>query len=242
MRNPRERLITSIILLIFIFTLFSIIVYSTSELTISAKSATLYEPVTKSFLYEKNADVRLPMASTTKIMTALVAIENADLQTVVTAGENAYGTEGSSLYLKIGESYTLEEMLYGLMLRSANDAAVAIAETVCGSVEAFADLMNAKAEQLGLSDTHFTNSHGLDDPHHYTTARELAVIASEALKNETFKRIVSTYKISIESSLGETRLLVNHNKLLKLYDGAIGVKTGFTKKSGRCLVGAAEKN
>ena len=242
MKNPKERIIISLILLIFIFTLFSIIVYSTSDLSVSARAATLYEPVTNSFVYEKNADQRLPMASTTKIMTALVAIENADLNKTVVTTENAYGTEGSSLYLKLGEALTMEDMLYGLMLRSANDAAIAIAEDISGTVEAFSTLMNNKAASLGLTDTHFTNPHGLDDPNHYTTARELAIITAEALRNPTFKTIVSTYKRTIKSSTGEERMLVNHNKLLKLYDGAIGVKTGFTKRSGRSLVGAAERD
>jgi D-alanyl-D-alanine carboxypeptidase len=134
------------------------------------------------------------------------------------------------------------DLLFGLMLRSANDAAAAIAYEISGSIEAFADKMNEKAESLGLTDTHFTNPHGLDDKEHYTTARELAIITGEALKNDTFLQIVSTKKQIITNSDGESRLLINHNKLLNMYENTIGVKTGFTKKSGRCLVGAAERD
>ena len=242
MRNPKERIIVSLILLIFIFALFSVIVSSTDEIRLSARSASLYEPETRSFLYEKNADIKLPMASTTKIMTALVVLENSLSTDKVTVGKNAVGVEGSSLYLKEGETLSVENLLYGLMLRSANDAGVALAEAIGGSIEGFADMMNARAEKIGLKSTHFTNPHGLDNKEHYTTAKELAIISAEALKNEKFKEIVSTYKKEIVNGDGEKRLVVNHNKLLKLYDGAIGVKTGFTKKSGRCLVGAAERN
>jgi len=208
---------------------------------ISAHSAILYQPETKAFLYEKNADERMPMASTTKIMTALVALENASLEERVEIGEESVGIEGSSAYLKAGEVLTVEELLYALLLNSANDAATAIAYHVSGSIEEFAELMNSRAESLGLCDTHFTNPHGLDDENHYTTARELACIAAQALENENFKKITSTYKKSFVNE-ERSRIYVNHNKLLSSYDGCIGVKTGFTKKSGRCLVSAAERN
>lgn len=181
------------------------------------------------------------MASTTKIMTALVAIENAALTDEVVITEEAVGIEGSSAYLKEGEILSMEELLYALLLRSANDAAVAIACEIGGSVEGFADMMNERAASLGLSDTHFTNPHGLDDAEHYTTAHDLALIAAEALKNDTLKAISSTYKRSFTRD-DKAILYVNHNKLLKLYDGALGMKTGYTKKSGRCLVGAAERD
>ena len=213
----------------------------TKARTLSAKSAVLYEPETGRFLYSKNAFQRLPMASTTKIMTALVAIENAALTDEVVITEEAVGIEGSSAYLKEGEILSMEELLYALLLRSANDAAVAIACEIGGSVEGFADMMNERAASLGLSDTHFTNPHGLDDAEHYTTAHDLALIAAEALKNDTLKAISSTYKRSFTRD-DKAILYVNHNKLLKLYDGALGMKTGYTKKSGRCLVGAAERD
>lgn len=207
----------------------------------SAKAMALYSPDTNSFLYASNADERLPMASTTKIMTALVTLENAPLDKCVTVPREAVGIEGSSLYLEEGDTLTVRDLLYSLMLRSANDAAVALAMEVGGDLFSFTEMMNARAEAMGLQNTSFKTPHGLDSDDHYTTARELCIIASEALKNEVFKEITSTYKYSFP--LGEgTRTVVNHNKLLKAYDGTIGVKTGYTKKCGRCLVSAAEKN
>ncbi|MBO4309392.1 MAG: D-alanyl-D-alanine carboxypeptidase [Clostridia bacterium] len=210
--------------------------------SVSAQSAALMEAESGEFLFEKEADVRLPMASTTKIMTALVALEHAAPETVITVAHEAVGTEGSSVYLFEGEQLTLEQLLYALLLSSANDAAVAIAYGVAGGVEPFAALMNEKASSLGLRNTHFTNPHGLDDPDHYTTARELAVIARAALANDLIRKMAATRKTTIpqNGNVG-MRLLVNHNKLLRLYDGAIGIKTGFTKRSGRCLVSAAER-
>jgi D-alanyl-D-alanine carboxypeptidase/D-alanyl-D-alanine carboxypeptidase (penicillin-binding protein 5/6) len=208
---------------------------------ISAKAAVLYEPETGSFLYKKNADTPLPMASTTKIMTALVALDNASLTETVKIHDLAVGVEGSSAYLKRGDEVTMEELLYALLLRSANDAAAAIAFHIGGSIEGFAILMNEKAEELGLESTNFQNPHGLDGKEHYTTAKELAIIASHALDNAVFKEIVSTYKKTFNYGDRQSTY-INHNKLLNLYDGCIGVKTGFTKKSGRCLVGAAEKD
>lgn len=210
------------------------------SVSVSAQSAILMEAESGEALFEKSADTRLPMASTTKIMTALVALEHASPETVVTVPREAVGIEGSSIYLFEGEQLTLEQLLYALLLASANDAATAIAYGVAGSVESFATLMNEKAASLGLCDTHFTNPHGLDDPEHYTTARELALIARAALSNDLIRKIVATRKTTIPQNGNEgMRLLVNHNKLLRLYDGAIGVKTGFTKRSGRCLVSAA---
>ena len=210
------------------------------DLSVSADSAVLYVPETGIFLYTKNADQRMPMASTTKIMTALVTIENSNLTDTVTVPMEAVGVEGSSAYLKGGEVLTVEELLYALMLQSANDVAATLAYHIGGSIEGFADIMNEKAESLGLVDTHFTNPHGLDDENHYTTARELAIITAEALKYDDLKEIVSTDKITFATD-ERRRTYINHNKLLHMYDGCIGVKTGFTKKSGRCLVGAAER-
>lgn len=211
--------------------------------TVSAKSAVLIEAETGRIITGKREHVRMPMASTTKIMTALVAIEKVPLDRVVSVSAKAVGVEGSSVYLFAGEELTMEALLYAMLLESANDAAAAIAIEIGGSIDAFADMMNEKAKELGLSDTHFKNPHGLGDEDHYTTAYDLAVIAAEALKNETFRRIVSTYKKTIPmQSTGGVRLLINHNKMLRLYDGAIGVKTGFTKQSGRCLVSAAERD
>ena len=187
-------------------------------------------------IYEKNAYEKLPMASTTKIMTAIVAIENCDLDKEVTIPPEAVGIEGSSLYLKQDDKMSMRELLFGLMLRSANDAAVAIAVNISGSVEGFADLMNTKAKELGLENTHFMNPNGLDDENHYTTAYDLARLTHYAMQNSAFAEIVSTLKYSVN---GNT--VVNHNKLLRIYEGCCGVKTGFTKKSGRCLVSAATR-
>ncbi len=208
---------------------------------ISAKSCALYIPEINEFVFERSADTRMQMASTTKIMTALVAVENSDLGDVVEIDERSVNIEGSSAYLKVGDVLTMEELIYALLLQSANDAAVAIANYISGSVEAFAELMNERAVELSLTDTHFTNPHGLDDDEHYTTARELSLIAKEALSREELRRAFQTYKRTFVT--GErVRTYVNHNKLLSLYDDAIGIKTGFTKKSGRCLVGAAERD
>lgn len=211
--------------------------------SVSAKSAILIEAQSGEVIFSKNADTRLPMASTTKIMTALVAIENCDISKPVSVSPDAVGVEGSSVYLYPEEKLTVEDLLYAMLLESANDAAAAIAIEVGGDIEGFAEMMNKKALDMGLVDTHFENPHGLDGDAHYTTAYELALIAREAMSNEAFRKIVSTYKKTIP--LNETqgvRLLINHNKLLKSYEGAIGVKTGFTKKSGRCLVSAADRD
>lgn len=216
-------------------------VTSADGLSVSAESAIVLEATTGDVVYEKDADTRRPMASTTKIMTAITALEAGDLDKKVSVPAEAVGVEGSSVYLEKGDSLSLYDLVWALMLESANDAAAAIAIEVAGSIEAFAELMNEKAAEIGLCDTHFTNPHGLDNEEHYTTARDLARLAVYALKNEKFAEIVSTYKKTVEID-GETRYLLNHNKMLKLYDGAIGVKTGYTKRSGRCLVSAAERD
>ena len=211
--------------------------------SVSAQSAVLILADNGDVVYEKECDRRLPMASTTKIMTALVALDLANPETVISVAPEAVGVEGSSIYLTAGEELTLEQLLYALLLESANDAAVAIACGISGSVENFAAEMNRKAAELGLKDSHFVNPHGLDAEEHYTTAYELAVITRYALQNDLLKAIVSTRKATIpHESTDSTRLLVNHNKMLRLYEGCIGVKTGFTKCSGRCLVSAAERD
>lgn len=236
--------IALLLFLTIIISLLSVTAYSASQkktLSVSAKAATLYVPETDDVLFEKNQDLKLPMASTTKIMTALVAIENTSPDDMVRIDSSAVGTEGSSAYLQKGDVLTMEELLYALLLQSANDAAVAIACYVGGGIDEFAEMMNEKAEKLELKNTHFTNPHGLDDQEHYTTALELAIITGEALKNPFFKQITSTYKKTFITE-DRTRTYVNHNKLLNKYEGAVGVKTGFTKKSGRCLVSAAEKD
>ncbi len=208
----------------------------------SAVSAIVIETSTNSVVYEKNAYSKMPMASTTKIMTAICAIESGNVDRVVTVNDNAVGIEGSSIYLARGERLSVRDLLYGLMLNSGNDAAVAIAYAVSGEIEDFVALMNETAKKIGAQNTHFDNPNGLDGKTHYTTAYDLAIISSYALKNKTFSEIVSTYKKNIPNGdRGYDRALKNHNKLLKLYDGCTGVKTGFTKKSGRCLVSSAKR-
>lgn len=210
---------------------------------IGARSAVLIDAASGTVLYGKNENMRRGMASTTKIMTALITLERIPTDTVVSVAPEACGIEGSSVYLTPGEQITVESLLYALMLQSANDAAEALAYAVAGSREAFVALMNEKALSLGLTDTHFENPHGLDGEHHYTTAYELALLAAHALKNDVFCEIVSTKRCEIPLANGEaTRLLINHNRLLREYDDIIGVKTGYTRACGRTLVSAAERD
>ena len=210
---------------------------------VSASAAILIEAESGTVVFEKNADEMRPMASTTKIMTGILALEAEDPQTLVTVSPDAVGVEGSSIYLCRDEQLTMEELVYAVMLESANDAAAAVAIHVAGSIDAFAELMNRKAESLCMTRTHFCNPHGLDAADHYTTARDLATLARYALENEEFRAVVSAKRrvIPLRGNDG-ARLLLNHNRLLRSYAGAIGVKTGFTKKSGRCLVSAAERD
>ena len=212
--------------------------FAATEPTVSAASAVLICGDDGRCLYAKDADTRREMASTTKIMTAIVALENGDLSAVVPIADEAVGVEGSSIYLRRGESMTLSDLLYALLLQSANDAAVAIAVHVGSSVDGFVGMMNEKAEALGLCNTHFENPHGLSEEDHYTTARDLASLAAYALKNTTFRTICATKSAKIKGD----RVIYNHNKLLLSYPDAIGVKTGFTKSGGRCLVSAAERD
>lgn len=187
-------------------------------------------------LHSKNADLRLPMASTTKIMTALIIAEESNLDDVVTIPSEAVGVEGSSIYLKYGETISVKDLLYGLMLRSGNDAACALSIIHSGTVEKFVDRMNARAQELGADNTHFANPSGLPCDEHFTTARDLCNIARHAMKNETFRNVVSTKCYN-----GEYRTFVNKNKLLSILDGANGIKTGYTQKAGRCLVSSAQR-
>lgn len=203
---------------------------------VSARAALLADVDSGAVLYEKNADEPLLIASTTKILTALLTLELCDLEDMVTIRPEWTAVEGSSMYLKAGESYRVEDLLYGLMLASGNDAALALACHAAGSVEAFAALMNDKAEGLGCQNAHFVNPNGLDDPEHYASARDLALITRQALANEDFCRIVSSPGVTV----GEQHYR-NHNKLLHMYEGVFGVKTGYTKAAGRSLVSCCEK-
>jgi len=209
----------------------------TSASSGSPKAAILVERHTGTILYEKNAHAPLPMASTTKVMTALLALEYGHLDEEVTCSANAFGVPGTSIYLQQGEKLTLREMLYGLMLASGNDAAVAIAEHIGGSVTAFCQMMNQRARELGCENTHFATPHGLPHSEHYTTARDLAQIARAAMAYPLFREIVSTQRATIPwEGRSYDRVLQNKNKLLSTYPGATGIKTGYTKAAGRCLV------
>ncbi len=211
-----------------------------SEPYIPARAAYLLDTSTGEVLYEKNADEELPMASTTKIMTAIVVLEHASLDESTSISEMASSTGESSVWLEKGEVLTVEQLLYALMVQSANDSAVALAEHVAGSVEAFVAMMNGKCVELGAAHTHFTNPHGLDQSGHYTTARDLALISSYAMRNPVFRELViaDAYQIPWPGH-PYPRVLENHNKFLKLYPYANGIKTGYTDEAGKCLVASA---
>lgn len=201
----------------------------------------VYDRISKSMIIGKNEDVKSAMASTTKIMTTIVILEKADLNEKVTVSAKAGGTGGSRLGLKRGDKASVRDLLYGLMLRSGNDAAVALAEHVGGSVKGFAELMNEKAIELGLTNTHFVTPHGLDDANHYTTALELAKLTDYAMDNETFTKVVGTKSTTIYIN-NQPRQINNTNELLGVLNGVVGVKTGFTNNAGRCLVTETKRN
>lgn len=213
---------------------------------VSAESAScIINGVTGEVVEEENSDVMMPMASTTKIMTLLVALENANLDDVVTVCDEAIHEEGSSAYLKAGAKISMRDLLHGLMLNSGNDAAVATAYHISGGIEEFAELMNEKAEEIGALNTHFKNPDGLHDDEHFTTAYDLAIITQYAMKNKDFADIVSkkayTGVMTLPDGSTEKVEYINHNKLLDELEGCIGVKTGFTKNAGRCLVSATKR-
>lgn len=201
----------------------------------------VYDRISKSMIIGKNEDVKSAMASTTKIMTTIVILEKADLNEKVTVSAKAGGTGGSRLGLKRGDKASVRDLLYGLMLRSGNDAAVALAEHVGGSVKGFAELMNEKAIELGLTNTHFVTPHGIDDANHYTTALELAKLTDYAMNNETFAKIVGTKSTTIYIN-NKSRQINNTNELLGVLNGVVGVKTGFTNNAGRCLATETKRN
>ena len=207
----------------------------TDKPNLDARIGLIFDRNSKTILYEKNGKKQVPMASTTKIMTSIVVLENANLNQVVTIDKKAAGTGGSRLGLKTNDKITVHDLLYGLMLKSGNDAAVALANHVGGSVEGFGKMMNQKAQEMGLTNSHFVTPHGLDQEGHYTTAYELACMADYALQIPKFKEIVGTknYNITIN---GQSRNISNTNELLGNLNGVYGIKTGFTNGAGRCLV------
>ncbi len=205
---------------------------------LSAQSAILYEPSTSTVLFEKNSLSKREIASTTKIMTAVVVLENTDSQNIVTVPSSCVGIEGTSIYLKEGEKLTVSDLLFGMLLHSGNDAATALAYYVGnGNISSFVDMMNETAARIGMKNTNFKNPSGLPDKEHYSTASDMAKLASYAMNIKEFSEIVSTKNKTISG-----RSLTNHNKLLRIYNGANGLKTGFTKAAGRCLVSGAYRN
>lgn len=207
---------------------------------INSRYAVVIDKNNKTVIYGKNENTKTKMASTTKIMTCLVVLENANLRDIVEISAKAAGTGGSKLKFKKGDKISVNDLLYGLMLRSGNDAAVALAEHVGGNIEGFATLMNKKAVELGLKNTHFETPHGLDSDNHYTTPYELALLTAYALENNIFKTIVGTKSCSININ-GIPRTIFNTNELLGNLNGVYGVKTGFTNGAGRCLVTAIKR-
>lgn len=239
----KYRKITALILVLLISNFAQFFSASTqAELNVSAKGAVLMERSTKKVLYYKAAHEKLPMASTTKIMTCILAIENTkNIDEIIEVDDAAYAIEGSSIYLKKNEKISVRDLLYGLMLASGNDAAVALACHVGGNVEAFAKMMNKKAKEIGCMNTNFVTPNGLHDEEHYTTAYDLSLIACYAMENELFREIVGSTYYKAES--GEVvRTLKNKNKILWQFDGGNGVKTGYTMKAGKCLVFSAERD
>jgi len=214
----------------------------TSSPGISSKAAIVMEASTGKVLFAYNAEVRNFPASTTKMMTLLTALENGNMNDIVTTSQNAASVEGSSLWLSPGEKLKLVELLYGMMLISGNDATVAVAEHISGTTDAFARLMTQKAHAIGAVHTNFTNTSGLPDPNHYTTAHDLAKIAAYGFRNPLFAQIVST-KHTVIPWAGKNfgRDLYNENKMLWNYDGGNGVKTGYTEAAGPCLVSSAKR-
>jgi len=210
------------------------------EPKINSRYAIVLDRESKAILYGKNEKTKTKMASTTKIMTSIIVIENTNLNNIVEISSKAAGTGGSRLKINKGDKITVKDLLYGLMLRSGNDAAVALAEYIGGSIEGFAVLMNKKAMELGLENTNFVTPHGLDSDEHYTTPYELALLTDYALKNETFANIVNTKTCNISIN-GYTRTISNTNELLGYLNGVYGVKTGFTNGAGRCLVTSTKR-
>lgn len=245
MKNSQQFAIFALILLMSLLILpASIAAGASAPVESSAQCVAVIECSTGRFLYGKNENRKRPMASTTKICTAITVLENCDdIEKVVTVPDKAVGVEGSSIYLQRGEKVKIADLLYGLMLQSGNDCAEALAITVGGSIENFAELMNETARKAGAFDSNFTNPHGLHDDNHYTTAANLAEITAYAFRNPKFAEIVSTKKHTMPwEGRNYPRVIVNKNKILSTYEGGDGVKTGFTKKAGRCLVSSATRN
>lgn len=239
MRNIKVLLISLILLWPLVFTSWA----SAEQPTIMGEAAILMDARTGQILYQKNANQKMYPASTTKMLTALIALEQGKLDDLVTVSKEASVTDGSAVWLKEGEQLTLEDLLYALMLNSANDAAVAISQHLAGSVEDFNQIMNKKAKEWGAKNSQFNNPHGLPDEQHYTTAYDLAMVARQAIKNKKFTEISGTKTKTITREDPEDfKYLINHNRLLWNYDGTVGIKTGYTSVAQQCIVAAAQRD
>ena len=245
--KARYKIVLLLILSLLIFTSVGLntnIKYVDASSLTSAKSMCVLEQNSKRVLYQKDMNTMRANASTTKVVTAITVIQNCkDLDEVITVDDKSIGIEGTSIYLRKGEQLSVRDLLYGLMLRSGNDSAVALAYHIGGTEHNFVNMMNELCASIGATNTHFANPHGLDESEHYTTAYDLALVTAYALNNPVFAEIVSTKHHTIESTnLSEKRYLSNKNRLLNSLDGCIGVKTGFTSRAGRCLVSAIKRN
>lgn len=239
-----KKIFACCVIIIVLFSLFGINgTYCLNVQTSSARGMCVLDGESYRVLYEKDKDKKLACASTTKVVTAITVIENcSNLDEIIKIDAKAVGIEGTSIYLRQGEEISVKNLLYGLMLRSGNDAATALAIHTSGSVQSFATLMNDTARNIGATNSNFTNPHGLDEKYHYTTAYDLALISAYALKNPIFTEIVSTSFYTVpKTNLSEIRYFKNKNRLLNSLDGCIGVKTGFTSDAGRCLVSATKR-
>ena len=235
-------LIKKAIVLLLAVRLFIIPVTALDETDLSAKAAVVMDAETKSVVYQKNSDKKLSMASTTKIMTCLLAIESGKMNCIVKAEEDVI-CDGTSIGISRGDEFTLNTLIHAMLLESGNDAAVLTAKYLAGSEEEFSVLMNRRAVQLGMKNTNFVTASGLDSEKHYSTAYDMALLGSFAIENPIFRSICSKKNYAAEYIYPDVKAnYSNHNKLLNLYDGTVGIKTGFTKKSGRCLVSACERN
>ncbi|MCM1052802.1 MAG: D-alanyl-D-alanine carboxypeptidase [Ruminococcus sp.] len=236
-----------IIISIFLFFIFVPIVHADDALNLDSKSAILVDNSSGKVLYEKNSDEKLPMASMTKIMSMLIIMEqieqgNLSYTDKVMISKNASNMGGSQVFLQEGEEYKVEDLLKCIAVSSANDAVVAMAEKISGSESAFVEAMNKKATELGLTNTHFSNPHGLDNENHYSTARDMSIMARELLKHEDILRFTSIYEDYLTKPDGSQIWLVNTNRLVRFYDGVDGLKTGYTTDAGYCLTATAKKN
>lgn len=243
MKRSKYLILIALVIILILGGFGSEIAWAKQTISTNASATALIDVTSGRLLYSEDGDIPMRIASLTKIMTAIVAIEYGDLASKVKVSKRAAGKEGSSIYLRIGEEMTLSNMLYGLMLRSGNDAATAIAEHVGGSEAGFVYLMNEKAKELGLENTQFRNPSGLDHDEHYSSANDLAILTAYALRNKVFAEIVKTEEKQAPNPYEKWNYKWrNKNKMLRTYEGADGVKTGYTKKAFRCLVSSATRN